>query len=88
MEALWRKEMVGVKFNLEEKNLQLLSKWKLENGNKMTTATIISWANTWNTRCCSSKVPKFVDVDEHPELLLNHDIKVDFNGEAINALVN
>ena len=82
LKALWKKKVLGVKFNPNKKNL--LSEWKLENGNKMTTETILSWANTWHIRCGSS-VPSFVDVDamEYPELTTNEDIKVDFNGKAI-----
>ena len=77
MEFLWDKKVLGVKFNPKKKNL--LSEWKLEDGSKMTTETIVSWANTWRNRCGSS-VPHFVDVDEHPDLSLNADIQVDFNG--------
>ena len=75
-EALWDKKKLGVKF---VGNTSLLGKWRLENGNKMTTETIINWANTWWRKCDPSNVPRFVDVDSEPGL--NDDIRVEFNGE-------
>ena len=76
IQALWNKKKLGVKFFGKE---SVLSSWKLENGNKMTTETIITWANTWRDRCFPLGVPCFVDVGtEHG---LEDDIRVDFNGE-------
>ena len=70
MEALWDKKVLGVKFNPKKNNL--LSEWKLEDGNKMTTETILSWANTWRNQCGSS-VPHFVVHEFGHALGLGHE---------------
>ena len=76
IKALWNKKKLGVKF-IGKKGV--LGSWKLENGNKMTTETIITWANTWRDKCLPVGVPYFVDVSTEPGL--EDDIRVDFNGE-------
>ena len=72
----WKEKEIYVEF----RNVELLSKWTINNGQTMNTVTVLHYANKWN-RIGGGDIPSFVEAENGKQA----HIRVSFNSTLFHC---